>query len=236
MSTPTIIGFTGKMGSGKDTALARLQHLFGEATYRKASFAEPLKRSAAALFGVEVEMLEAWKNEPSIRVSVLDLRGAGRDLGRSLSVRELLQRYGTEAHRDVFGEDFWVQAAMHQISLRKRQDAMLRIGPSIDVFTDVRFENEARAIVELGGLIYEIEGPPLPDRPDGVAEREATHASESGIPRELIHDTIDNSSRPSFEVMAEGDPDKAKMALASSLATLDDEVARVHAELSEMGR
>lgn len=233
VGAPTVIGFTGKMGSGKDTLLTRLQHLFGEANYRKASYAETLKESMAALFGVTVEMLEAWKNEPTIRVSVLDLRGAGRDLGRSFSIRELLQRYGTEAHREIpgFGPDVWVQAAIRKVADEKRDNQR-----ATHVFTDVRFENEARAIVELGGLIYEIEGPPLPDRPDGVAEREATHASEGGIPRELIHATIDNSYRPEFDVMAQGEPGAADKALAESLALLDDEAARIHSELQDLAQ
>lgn len=235
-SNPGIIGLTGKMGSGKDTVLMRLQHLFGEANYRKASYAQTLKESTAALFNVTTEMLEAWKNEPSIRVAVLDTRGAGRDLGRSFSIREILQRNGTEAHRQIegFGQDIWVEAAMRQVAAKKMADPD---GRTVDVFTDVRFENEARAIVELGGLIYEVEGPEADaDGLDGVAAREANHASEHGIPRDLIHGTIVNTTRPSFEVMAEGDPAKAKMALGASLASLDDEVARVHAELLEWAR
>jgi len=233
MSMYPIIGFTGKMGSGKDTVLARMQHLFGEANYRKASFAEALKESAAALFNVDLDILEAWKNEPTIRVAILDLRGAGRDLGRSFSIREILQRYGTEAHRYIpgFGPDVWVQAAMREVAQRKLAD---KDGRTVDVFTDVRFENEARAIVELGGIVYEVEGPAPIDSPDGVAEREAAHASEGGISRELIHGTIINTQRPDYT--GADDPVSAKAALESTMQFVDDEAARIHAELLELAR
>lgn len=221
MSRPQIIGFTGKMGAGKDTAFDRLQALFGAHVYCKASFAAPLKASLAALLNVNVDVLEAWKNEPKVRLTVVDLSGGGRDLGRSFSIREVMQRYGTEAHRDIFGEDFWVTAAMADVARSQRQDAMLRIGPKTHVFTDVRFENEARAIREAGGLIYEIVGPNA-DTGD--------HPSEAGVPEGLIEWGLDNTLRPSFDEMT-GPPQVAEDALRRCRAHLDDEVAKLHAEM-----
>lgn len=223
-----IIGLTGKLGSGKDTVLARLQDLFGgTGSYQRVSFADKLKESAAALFGVTLEHLEMMKNEPSFRVNILNIRGYGQELGRSLSIREMLQRYGTEAHRNIFGDDFWVEAAMRgieELAPMPYQGKPDKSGPIL-VFTDVRFDNEARAIIERGGRIYRVIGP---------NEDTGDHVSEAGIADNLVVGEIDNSHRPEYIAMISEDPGVAEAALAASFAALDDEVATLHAELQSL--
>lgn len=224
-----LIGLTGKMGSGKDEVFKRLQFVFGEHLYRRASFADPLKKSVAALFNVNVDVLDAWKNEPNMRVSVLDLKGNGRDLGRSFSVREILQRYGTEAHREVFGEDFWVDVALRELEKQRGKDAMLRVGPYTYVFTDVRFENEARAIEAAGGWVVRVKG---------ANEDTGDHASEVGVPDNFVDWEIDNTFRPDRdddllrEAHEAGSDELVREAQGAARAHLDDEIAKLHAELS----
>lgn len=220
-----VIGLTGRMGAGKDEVFRRLQELYGEHAYRKASFAAPLKESAAALFNISVAQIEAMKNEPQIRVTIVDLKGAGRDLGRSFSIREMLQRYGTEAHRDVFGEDFWVDAAMRSLDNLMPWSGKPDAGDPTIVFTDVRFENEARAIRDAGGHVYEVIGA---DADTGE------HPSEAGVPEGLIEWALDNSYRPDrdYELMSRGDASEVADARALSISALDDEVAKLHAELT----
>ena len=224
-----LIGLTGKMGAGKDEVFKRLQTVFGEHLYRRASFADPLKDSVAALFDVNRDVLDAWKNEPNMRVSVLDLKGNGRDLGRSFSVREILQRYGTEAHREIFGEDFWVDVAMRELEKQRGKDAMLRVGPYTYVFTDVRFENEARAIENAGGRLVRVRG---------VDDDTGDHASEAGVPDSFIDYEIDNTFRPDrdpdllMQAMEDGSDAVVAEAQGAARAHLDDEIAKLHAELS----
>jgi hypothetical protein len=61
--------------------------------------------------------------------------------------RELLQRYGTEAHRDVFGSDFWVDMALPLAT--DHEDKIL-------VVTDMRFPNEVARVKELKGQTWKI--------------------------------------------------------------------------------
>ena len=168
-----MIGIHGKMGSGKDTVLERMQAA-RPATFQQASFAAKLKESAAALFGCTVEDLEEAKRRPKSVVMVKDMDTG--QIGAFLTIREFLQRYGTESHRDVFGQNFWVEIAMN---------AALRYD-RIPVFTDVRFENEALAIRERGGIIVCIIGPD---------EDTGGHASEVPLPSSLVDFRIDNSRR-----------------------------------------
>ncbi len=156
-----VIGLAGRKGSGKDTVGQYLVERYG---YTRMSFAAPLKDSAAALFGIDAVEWETLKNTGR---SDIILRRPDKESVR-LTAREFLQRYGTEAHRDVFGQQFWTDQLI----------AQLRPGRKY-VVTDARFENECRALREVGGRIVVI------DRPGTDADD--THASET-LPPEAIVD------------------------------------------------
>jgi hypothetical protein len=95
-----------------------------------------------------------------------------------ISVREFLQRYGTEAHREIFGEDVWVDMLCRQIHQQKKY-----------VITDCRFPNECRAIKDKGGSIVVIERP--------GTDVEDAHASEADIPPDLVDAVIVNDGTKS---------------------------------------
>lgn len=168
-----IVGFCGKIGAGKDTAGAYLVNHWG---FNRISFAEKLKQSAAACFGISPDKWESWKNDPNVTVSVLN--GNGEPMAE-VTCREFLQRYGTEAHRGVFGYNFWVEQAIKEIP-----DWSFAHGQKNYVFTDVRFSNEAEAIHELGGRVLQI-------YKDGGSTKDV-HSSEVGLPEDLIDGKIAN--------------------------------------------
>lgn len=141
-----LIGLTGKAGAGKSTAGEYLATTYG---FELRSFAAPLKASAAALLGVTVDDLETWKNNTGFEVVVIAPNGRPR---ATQSVRSFLQRYGTESHRDVFGQDFWVDLGMRGIYRASLQERNLRVA-----WTDVRFPNEVKAIRQAGGIIVRID-------------------------------------------------------------------------------
>lgn len=180
-----IIGLTGKKGSGKDTAGSYLVEKYG---FIRISFAEKLKQSAAACFGINPDEWEKWKNDPSMEVLIqrnlnsevglAKLRGEKPPLDlphKRITVRQFLQNYGTEAHREIFGDDFWIWQALKEIDSRQNNY----------VITDCRFDNEAEHLDRmLNAVIIEI------DR--GIASDDA-HVSESGVDPNLIRTTLDNS-------------------------------------------
>ena len=59
-------------------------------------------------------------------------------------IRRLLQVFGTEVGRSMFGENFWVDLTLNNI---KEKHA---------VISDVRFKNEADAIKKAGGQVWRI--------------------------------------------------------------------------------
>lgn len=157
-----IFGFHGVSGSGKDTAAKRLTAILDKPVI-EVSYARALKESVAALLGISLEQIEEMKRDPQARVK---LEVNGRVLV-DVSFRKFLQRYGTESHRLVFGDDFWVDLALPPDG--DYSDAVYAV-------TDCRFPNEAARIRALGGKIVHVVGPE-PDLPP----EERNHESEFQI-------------------------------------------------------
>lgn len=118
------------------------------------------------------------------------------DKRTGLTMREFLQNLGNEA-RGVFGEDFWVDQVLpraiehtpgmdqldHDLA-NARACRMLYPGAAVLAFTDLRYENEAQRIKDLGGFNIEVVRPGVES--DG-------HASERRLPRNLIDHVIHNT-------------------------------------------
>lgn len=187
------LGLSGVAGAGKDTVYDRLRELYGE-RFVRLSVADPLKESVAALFDCTLEELEAWKRDENYVVGLGEYLDHDTNDVRPtvvLSMREFLQRYGTESHREVFGDDFWLDEWERRAQKihEQRRDAVV-------VNTSVRFENEAQRILDLGGEVWEVVGPQ-----DAGAEG---HASEAPLPEQLISRVIDNETRLRYD---SGEPD-----------------------------
>jgi len=153
-----IIGFTGVAGSGKDTAA---DYLVSEYGFTKVSFASILKQMLAV----------AGLPEPSNR----DNKEKNVE-GFNFTWREAAQTLGTEWGRSL-DENIWVKLTMAKLDSDKNY-----------VFSDVRFDNEAKAIIYQNGLVIGIDG----RKADLGAN--AYHASEKGVDTMWISDFICNNT------------------------------------------
>lgn len=181
-----IIGLHGKMGAGKNEAARRLA-LLSALPVVEVSFARKLKESAAALLGCTVDDLERWKNDPASRVAVLGWNtsalGPQFTTYEAQTVRSFLQRYGTEAHREVFGSDFWLDVALPFDGDTNARGYCDGYDDALYVVTDARFPNEGQRVRDLGGVVLGIRGP---------NENTGDHASEQTIE---CDEWIDNIAR-----------------------------------------
>lgn len=173
-----LFGFAGGIGSGKDTALERVKVLYPDHEVVQISFAAKLKESASAVFGLTPTFVESEKRNPNCTIT---LHVDGEEVGMTLTFRQFLQRYGTEAHRDVFGDTFWIDAAL---PLDFNHEG------KIVCVTDARFANELQRILDLGGsnVMFESDA-------NEASPTEAAHASETSIDPALITHTLDNRVR-----------------------------------------
>lgn len=192
MSEPILIGLTGKRGSGKNTVGEFIKD-WAEQNGEKAElqgFADRLKLSFARIWVPDATLEEALefcdtiKNVGSVKHDTILPNGLFDRFGvkNVVSGREALQHYGTEAHREVFGDNFWVD------QLLPNPGWQLKWGQDVPyaVVTDLRFENEADRILSLGGVVYEIK------RGDLESQQDA-HASEQPLGDEYLYGTFYNN-------------------------------------------
>jgi hypothetical protein len=163
----TVLGLSGWARSGKDTIADYLVDVEG---YTKVSFAQPMKE---AMYRLNPRITVNEVVNTALRVGI-DVYGWDGLKERSPDIRGLLQRFGTEVGREMFGENFWVDYALNSI-----EDG------SKVVFSDVRFPNEADAIRQLGGKVYRVE------RQGVWAANE--HISEHALDNYKFDGTINNN-------------------------------------------
>ena len=183
-----IVGISGYAGSGKDTLAGIIQQQ-GGSRWEVRKFADKLKQVAAILIGCDPLNFEDqhFKRSPLPRQwSVWDMNRSGNDdpvhpvytndpEPRPMTVREFLQKLGTDAVRNGLHEDAWVNALMADYDHADRMPKWL--------VTDVRFHNEYFAIKRRGGLMIRINrGEPI-----------NSHASETALDNVQFDIEIDNT-------------------------------------------
>jgi hypothetical protein len=136
-----IIGLSGYARSGKDTIADYLVENHG---FVKLSFATPMRE---ALYRLNPEITDVSNLTYKFKQAV-DLFGWEDMKTYFPEYRGLMQRMGTEVGREMFGEDFWVQQALKQVT------------PEANfVFSDVRYQNEANSVQAAGGEVWRVERP-----------------------------------------------------------------------------
>ena len=157
---PLIIGLAGAAGSGKSTAAA---WLVAERGFRQESFAGALKDAVSAIFGWDRALLEGATAESRAWREKVDRWWAARLNTPHFTPRLALQLVGTEALRDGFHADVWVASLQ-----RRLHGSMHDI-----VVSDVRFQNEADALRDAGGVVVRLERP-------GARAGAPPHSTETG--------------------------------------------------------
>lgn len=125
------------------------------------AFAKPMKEMLAVV---------GLHEPPTREAKEAELPGLG------FSYRKAAQRLGTEWARELH-QDFWLMVAEKQIAFY----------PKV-VISDVRFENEAAWLRNMGGTIVHIIG-----RRTTVQGEEALHVSENGIMQRPQDKILENS-------------------------------------------
>jgi hypothetical protein len=171
-----IIGLSGYAQSGKDTVAELLCLNYG---FKRISFALPMRDAIYTLNPLV---------EGSNRVSDL-VDEYGWDVAKANpEVRRLLQVFGTEVGRNIFGENFWIEQAF------KRAEEYERV-----VFSDVRFPNEAWAIQQRSGDVWRINR----HNHTAVNGHTSEHAMDNFMFKHVIYNdgTLDDLSNEVFMLM-----------------------------------
>jgi hypothetical protein len=156
------LGLAGYARSGKDTVAEELI----KQGYIAMSFAGPIKKAMLKL-DPQIGSGKSYKE-------VVDELGLEKAKTEYDEIRRLLQVFGTEVGRAMFGENFWVDQAINSIP-----DGFKA------VFTDVRYPNEANAIKDFGGEVWRVNR-------EGVGPLNE-HASENSLDDYVFDYTVENN-------------------------------------------
>ena len=205
-----LVGLNGFRRSGKNTTATILEanYVGGHGVTYQVGFADKVKIAGARALGYVDEsprecialmdeakekwifnisrnfapLQEDWMSHTIMADHILALNG-----------RQYLQNIGTEM-RKLFGEDFWVDqvlphtspALMEPSRTLDHQRKLERLYPGVDcvAITDLRFENEAQRVLDLGGVVWRVNR-------DGIESD--GHASEQRLPDSLVSYEIDNN-------------------------------------------
>ena len=148
-----LIGFCGKMHSGKSTASKYLMENHG---FRQESLAKPLKEMLRIL-GLTYE--QVYGDEKDLPCALLNGK----------TPRHAMQTLGTEWGRNCIDENIWVRAAIKNFQVARTK------GFENVVFDDVRFQNEVDAIHKAGGVVIKI------IRGEQTYNAATTHVSEHDL-------------------------------------------------------
>lgn len=146
-----IIGLSGKKQVGKST-LANT--LIGHG-YIEYSFAHPIKLALSAMLNKPY----SWFDNQETKELPMDAFGG-------VTARHMMQTLGTEWGRHMIHPDLWLMVAAQHLT------------PNHDwVISDIRFENEAQMVRNMGGVIIHIER--------DIKTTQDEHISELGVSAKL---------------------------------------------------
>lgn len=174
-----IIGISGKMAVGKTTAAKILQEI--NPALELKSFAGPLKDVAKMFLGdidlsdqeVKASNLgEEWSTINPYQ-SNAGWIGAKETIEQQMTVREFLQKLGTDAIRNGLHPNAWVNMLFKDYTNQNW------------VIDDVRFPNEMNAIIKRGGVVIRMTRDDAP---------KSYHASEIMLDMAKFDYYIDNNN------------------------------------------
>jgi len=179
-----LLGISAKLGCGKDTFFEVLQEKTGK-NYENKKFAAKLKMIASMLTNIPFENFEdqefkktflsdEWSYIPKDEILT---DGIGLMM-KKMTVREFMQKLGTEAMRDNLHTNVWVNALFSEYTskfYKEANDFSERVSfeemiikrnnfeyhPSWCI-TDMRFPNEYDAIKSRNGIVIRINRPGVP--------------------------------------------------------------------------
>lgn len=147
-----ILGLSGYARSGKDSVA---DILVKDAGFVRVAFADKLREALYALNPI-VAHGKTW-GSPLYLQPIIDVHGwdGVKETDFGPEIRRLLQRFGTEAGRNVLGDNIWVQAVLNSLDPSKKY-----------VATDCRFANEATAVDQ----VWRVTRPGVEPANDHVSE------------------------------------------------------------------
>lgn len=192
-----IIALGGRMGSGKNTVgdiIEKLCLTNNGPKFEQKSFAGKLKQIASLLTGIPVEDFEDQEFKKSylgaewgtVELNPLNSIPVFENIefNHLMSVREFLQKLGTDAMRDNLHTNVWCNALFSEY----RGPKMSEYNPSNWIITDMRFPNEMEAVKERKGITIRVVRPVEKSKTTARLHPSETSLDKAKFDYEIIND------------------------------------------------
>lgn len=171
--THKIIGVSGKKRHGKDTVGRLICN--SRPNVVTLAYADALKREVAEMIVSYVDKNpQQWSGgviySPALVQKYIDLMNNDQiDPETGMAFKEqfrlVLQWWGTEFRRKMFGDDYWRRKLLERLNSLSED--------TLAIVTDVRFPDEVTQIKHLGGIMVNVYRPGMDDS--------STHSSETAL-------------------------------------------------------
>ena len=180
-----IIAISGFAGSGKDTVGEMIKSMTNQHNWEIKRWADKLKQTASLLTGIDVSKFEDQEFKktylgPEWEYMSFKNTYTIPELNR-MTVRDLLQKLGTEAMRNGLHPNVWVNSLMSDYLGIKSNNSCGYFYYTFDeaplvypnwVITDTRFLNEVHAVKSKGGIVVRVNRPGIGPLNDHQSETE----------------------------------------------------------------
>jgi len=173
-----IILVSGYKGAGKDFVSGELYNSLRNSDV--VSFASPMKDILSVVFGISKSTFDEYKNNEELIYTANNDIGVGC-IGMKLPVtdfRTIIQKFGSEAMKPVFGDDVWVNLLLKTIDT---------LSSHYIIVSDWRFINEYEGVHDL----YDV----VTVRVDDYNLRAGEHDSENQLDGFQFDYRIDNTAK-----------------------------------------
>lgn len=196
MTRFTLIALTGKVGSGKDSSA---DYLVRHAGFMKLAFADTLRAEILDGFDLteraDILTNRDTKEQPHPALALRNCTKFGfigavatathacvdsAWLDASRTPRQILQWWGTEYRRRQ-DEHYWISRMASKVGVHRGN------GQNSFVITDCRFANELAFVHAIGGRLWRVDRPGLPNV-------EGSHASAVPLPDDVVAATVRNDT------------------------------------------
>ena len=205
MHNTILIGFSGKIGSGKNyiaeqifvpTLIDNIKHQYNNTLIVPYYFS----------FGDHLKVECLCRNSYE---SLSDIDGYYNFFTeKTKETRDILQKYGTENGRDKYHENIWIRAVDTWIKIQLDRLQKTKLNTlAIIIISDVRFENELKYIEDNRGIIIRIDAPDrtmkrIQQESNGdyqIKSKIQSHASEISLDNYDFEYVINNSYDRPFD-------------------------------------
>lgn len=167
-----VIGFSGKIGSGKTTTEKALTSFVEDSgvSVHVLRFADPIKRFVdREILPYDLKLENDFSQEAKNKF-IPDLE---------MTVGQFMQKFGTDAMRNGFSENIWVNLLSARVKSIHNNSSVVRL----IIIPDVRFPNELEYFSKeedgIGKMVFRLEGDPGKVRAN--SNRDLNHPSETAL-------------------------------------------------------